>query len=194
MVRPTVFRPCSNFDSEIDKYALKSVWSNMNSTPVLHTSILFRKFIYIAPNHKKKNLSIVKLRLYRIKRKTYTSIYIENPANPLWAHIRQQRRGKVPAEPNWTKGWAAICLDLQWELERFGPCCSDWMCLKHFCQTILIPVLFYCQHTVISLLYMFMVATCHVGMISPHLFGFKNLSNVLLKALANHRPWEIQSR
>lgn len=25
---------------------------------------------------------------------------------------------------------------------------------------------------------------CHVGMISPHLFGFSNLSSVLVKALA----------
>lgn len=29
---------------------------------------------------------------------------------------------------------------------------------------------------------------CHVGMISPHLFGFRNLSSVLVKALAKHRP------
>lgn len=28
---------------------------------------------------------------------------------------------------------------------------------------------------------------CHVGMISPHLFGFRNLSSVLVKALAKHR-------
>lgn len=27
---------------------------------------------------------------------------------------------------------------------------------------------------------------CHVGMISPHLFGFRNISSVLVKALAKH--------
>lgn len=29
---------------------------------------------------------------------------------------------------------------------------------------------------------------CHFGMVSPLLFGFRNLSSVLVKALAKHRP------
>lgn len=39
------------------------------------------------------------------------------------------------------------------------------MCIKHFCQMVLIPVLYYCQHTVILLLYMFMMATLDVTLV-----------------------------
>ncbi len=34
---------------------------------------------------------------------------------------------------------------------------------------------------------------CHVGMISPHLFGFKNLSSVLVKALAKHKLYRSEA-
>ena len=54
---------------------------------------------------------------------------------------------------------------LNWFNKTWVVLLTEWMCIKHFCQMVLIPVLHYCQHTVMLLLYMFMVATLDVTLV-----------------------------
>ncbi len=99
VVRPTLTRLCSNFDSEIENYALKSAGS-----------------------------------------KTF------------WKNVNLPQLLTLPLAAEW----------VQADLSGFAQSFIEWMCIKHFCQMVLIPALCYCQHTVILLLYMFMVATLNV--------------------------------
>lgn len=101
VVRPTLTRLCSNFDSEIDNYAHKRILDSLKRFEFCPSCSVF---------HKKLN----------------------------WFNM--------------------TCGD-------FAQRCVEQMCIKHFCQMVLIPVLYYCQHTVMLLLYMFMVATLDVTLV-----------------------------
>lgn len=68
---------------------------------------------------------------------------------------------------------------------------SERMCIKHFCQMAPIRTCAAFLPTPCHIVIVHVHAgdpECHVGMISPHLFGFRNHSSVLVKALAKHRP------